>query len=72
MSLSYPSFFPRFFLAWQHRHSGGRNSRRVGRGEAGHIVEKQTTPQRGRECQGWDGLGRLNQAIGNQGIHQSY
>ena len=72
MSLSYTFLFPRLFLAWQHRHSGGRNTRRVGRAEAGRIVGKQTTRQQGRECRGWDGLERLKPDIGNQGIYRSY
>ena len=51
----------------QHRHRGGRDRRSVGRGEAGHRVGKKPPRQRRREGQGWDGLGRLNAAIGNKG-----
>ena len=55
----------------EHRHSGERIGYSMGRGEAGHCVGKQTPRQRGRECRGWDGLGRLNPAIGNEGTHRA-
>ena len=40
------------------------------RGEAGHRVGKRKPRHRGRECRAWDGLGRLNPAIGNEGMHR--
>ena len=40
------------------------------RGEAGHRAGKHKPRQRGRECRGWDGLGRLNPAMGNDGMHR--
>ena len=55
----------------EHRHSGERYGYSVSRGEAGHSVGKQTPRQRGRECRGWGGLGRLNPAIGNQGMYRA-
>ena len=47
----------------EHRHSGERYGYSVERGEAGHSVGKQTPRQRGRECRGWGGLGRLSPAV---------
>ena len=55
----------------EHRHSGERYGYSVEGGEAGHSVGKQTPRQRGRECRGWGGLGRLNPAIGNQGMYRA-
>ena len=55
----------------EHRHSGERYGYSVERGEAGHCVGKQTPRQRGRECPGCGGLGRLNPAIGNQGMYRA-
>ena len=55
----------------EHRHSGERNAYSMGRGEAGHCVGKQTPRQRGRECRGWDGLGRLNPAKGDESTHRA-
>ena len=55
----------------EHRHSGERNGYSLGRGEAGHHVDKQAPRQRGRQCRGWNGLGRLNPAIGNEGMHRA-
>ena len=55
----------------EHRHSGERYGYSVERGEAGHIVGKQTPRQRGRECRGWGELGRLNPAIGNRSMYRA-
>ena len=55
----------------EHGYSGEHNACSLGRGEAGHHVGKQTPRQRGRECRGWDGLGRLNPAIGNEDMHRA-
>ena len=55
----------------EHRHSGERYGYNVETGEAGHSVGKQIHRQRGRECRVWGGLGRLNPAIGNQGMYRA-
>ena len=55
----------------EHRHSGERNGCSLEREGAGHRVGKQVPRQRGRECRGWDGLGRLNPAIGKEGMHRA-
>ena len=56
----------------EHRHRGERNEWvHLGVGETGHRMGKQTPRQRGRECRGWDGLGRLNPTIGNEGKHRA-
>ena len=57
--------------AEEHRHSGERDGCSLGRGEAGHHVGKQAPRQRGRERWDWDGLGRLNPAIRNEGMHRA-
>ena len=55
----------------ENRQSGERYGYSAERGEDGHSVCKQTPRQRGRERRGWGGLGRLNPAIGNQGMYRA-
>ena len=54
-----------------HRHNEKHNRCSLGRGEAELYVGKQTPRYRGRECGGWDGLERLNPAIGNSGMDRT-
>ena len=57
--------------AEEHRHGRERYGYNLGRGQAGQRVVKQIPRQRGRACRDWGGLGRLNPAIGNQGMHRA-